>query len=440
MARLPDWEDEDAASFEPVLDALDLLTPYVEVLGPGCAAMPLRRLAGDEAAFCERLIDTVAGLVDRDCQTGVADGLLAAALAARSGRIVRPGRDAEFLAPFDIAALRHTGLVDAGTCETLRRLGIDTLGAFAALPAAAVAERFGAAARRARSLAAGGGARPLVPRRTPPEFTVAVEAEEPYETVEQAAFAARPLAERLLADLGRRNLTCTRVTVTARTAGGRVRERTWQFDPAGPATELARRVRWQLEGWLSGEEADALSALELAADGMLGLVDAGRGLWDSKDAATVRAEAALRHAQGLLGPDAVVLATETDGRDLHERCRLVPWGAGSALARSGPWPGALPDPLPALTGTDEPVAVLDAAGVPVSAPARGGLSAVPALVSLGDRRVPVIAWAGPWPVVERWWDPQTARRYTRLQVVLGDGRAALLHAEHRRWRIAGWYD
>ena len=450
VARLPDWKTEDAADFEPVLDALDLVTPHIEVLEPGCVAMPLRKRIGDEADFCERLIDTVTGLVDQDCLTGVADGLFAALLAARTGRIVPPGGDAAFLAPFDIAGLMMTGLVDEETCETLRHLGIATLGDFCALPGAAVAERFGAAVRQAQALAAGQLARPLAIRAPEPELTVRVDAEEPYETVEQASFAARPLAERLLETLGRRNLTCTRVTITAHTVRGLARERTWQLDPSAPATELARRVRWQLEGWLTGGDTDAampnygsasvaVTALELTPGGLLGLVEAGRGLWDFKDAATARAEAALRHAQGLLGPDNVRIAVDTDGRDLYERCDLDIWGGKITPRRTGPWPGTLPDPPPALAPTGEGVRVLDAAGQEVSVAARGTMSATPALVSLGGKRIPVIAWAGPWPVTERWWN-EAARRYTRLQVELADGRAALLYLEGRRWKVAGWYD
>ncbi|HEX2143392.1 MAG TPA: hypothetical protein VHG10_02675, partial [Glycomyces sp.] len=163
VARLPDWDRDDAAAFVPVLDSLDRITPYVEVLEPGVVAVPLRRGAGGEAAFCESLIDTVAGLVDQDCVTGVADGLFAALLAARDGRIVPSGGDAAFLAPRDIGDLPATGLVEPDTCETLRHLGIATLGLFAALPGAAVAERFGPAVRRAQRLAAGQLARPLVP-------------------------------------------------------------------------------------------------------------------------------------------------------------------------------------------------------------------------------------------------------------------------------------
>lgn len=448
VARLPDWDREDAAAFAPVLDAVDLLTPYVEVLEPGAFAVPLRRRAGGEAAFCETLIDTVAGLVDQDCVTGVADGLFAAVLAAREGRIVPPGGDAAFLAARDITDLRATGLVEPETCETLRHLGITTLGAFAALPGAAVAERFGPQARRAQLLAAGRPARPLVPRPADPDLTVAAVPETPYATVDQAVFAARPLAERLLAVLDGRDLTCTRLTVTARAATGPTRRRTWQVDPAATAADLARRVRWQLEGWLLSSRGDAVdedrtgavTALELTPGGLLGLVEAGRGLWDVKDPATARAEAALRRMQILLGPEAVRIAAATDGRDLTERAGTAAWEAEAPPAPPrGPWPGALPDPPPALAGTGEPVDVLDAAGTPVAALARGGLSATPAAVALGGKRVPIVAWAGPWPVSERWWSP-AARRYARLQVELADGSAALLVCERSRWTVGGWYD
>jgi len=448
VMRLVDWDGEDAAAFEPVLEALDLLTPYVEVLEPGCAAVPLRAGAGDEAAFCERLIDTVSGLVDRDCVTGVADSLFAAVLAAHDGRIVPAGRDAAFLAGRDIRDLQATGLVEAETCETLRHLGIETLGAFRALPGQAVAERFGAAARRAQLLAAGQLARPLVPRPAVPELAVTETPETPYANVEQAVFAARPLAEKLLAVLDERNLTCTRVTVTARTGNGRERQRTWQIDPAISAADLARRVRWQFEGWLAAgpatgkddEDANAVTMLELAPGGLIGLVAAGQGLWGAKGAAAVKAETALRHAQSLYGPDAVRVAAGTDGRDLAERSGSAAWEVETAPPpATGPWPGLLPDPLPTLIGTAETVAVLDAAGTPVTVAARGDLSATPALVALGRKRLRITAWAGPWPVSERWWSTE-ARRYARLQVELADGSAALLVCEGGQWKAVGWYD
>jgi protein ImuB len=99
----------------------------------------------------------------------------------------------------------------------------------------------------------------------------------------------------------------------------------------------------------------------------------------------------------------------------------------------------VPPPPPALVGTGEPVEVLDASGGPVRILARGDLTATPATAVSGGRRIRVVAWAGPWPVTERWWSP-AARRYARLQVELADGSAALLVCEGGRWTVGGWYD
>jgi protein ImuB len=86
--------------------------------------------------------------------------------------------------------------------------------------------------------------------------------------------------------------------------------------------------------------------------------------------------------------------------------------------------------------------VLDAEGHPVTVSGRAVLSAPPAQVRVGDRGAPaaVLAWAGPWPVEERWWDGAARRRQARLQVVLAGGAAHLLVLEGGAWSCAGTYD
>ncbi len=71
-------------------------------------------------------------------EVGVADGLFAAVLAARDGTIVPAGGTADFLAPFPVSVLGQPELA-----ELLHRLGVRTLGDFAALPEAHVLGRFG---------------------------------------------------------------------------------------------------------------------------------------------------------------------------------------------------------------------------------------------------------------------------------------------------------
>jgi protein ImuB len=51
----------------------------------------------------------------------------------------------------------------------------------------------------------------------------------------------------------------------------------------------------------------------------------------------------------------------------------------------------------------------------------------------------VQAWAGPWPLDERWWDPPRARRLARFQVLTDDGVLRLLAVEHQQWWVQAVY-
>lgn len=107
-----------------------------------------------------------------------------------------------------------------------------------------------------------------------------------------------------------------------------------------------------------------------------------------------------------------------------------------------PWPGRLPPPAPAdVAAAPVAVEVVDGAGEPVAVDGRGLATAEPARIRVtGGRWVDVEAWAGPWPVEERWWDPAHARRRARLQVVDADGVARLLALEAGQWWLLAVYD
>jgi protein ImuB len=73
----------------------------------------------------------------------------------------------------------------------------------------------------------------------------------------------------------------------------------------------------------------------------------------------------------------------------------------------------------------------------------GELVGVPARFSpdvSGRSLRPVQAWAGPWPVSERWWDSRKARRVDRLQLVDADGVAWLLALDRHLWWAEARYD
>ncbi|MGB4777958.1 MAG: DNA polymerase Y family protein, partial [Microbacterium sp.] len=115
-----------------------------------------------------------------------------------------------------------------------------------------------------------------------------------------------------------------------------------------------------------------------------------------------------------------------------------------------PWPGSLPGPLPATVfGAGMPVAVLDADGDMIAVDARGLLTADPVVLEIpgvggiggvGARRRGIRTWAGPWPVIERGWDPARARWAHRFQVVDDAHAAWLLVCEEGGWRAEGVYD
>src|SRR5258705_5193107 len=222
----------------------------------------------------------------------------------------------------DIATLDRPDLVDL-----LRRLGIRTLADFAALPAGDVMARFGFDAAYAHRLASGVDGRPLAVRRPPPDVVVTGEYDPPLERVDMAAFAARALADQLHERLAGHGLAATRLGIEAHTAAGEELHRVWRHDGLLDAGALADRVRWQLDGWLTGTgRANGLSgrlpARPTAGIDRLRLVPEGGGryagmqpgLWGELGAAGERAPRALRRGPGGLGPDPVVTAGRGGGR------------------------------------------------------------------------------------------------------------------------------
>jgi protein ImuB len=448
----------DIRAFEPVLAAVEQIAAGIEVVRPGVCAVaargPARYFAGEETA-AELLIEQVAQVCDVEAQAGIADGVFAATLAARAGRLIPPGGTAHFLAGLDVAALGRPGLVDL-----LRRLGIRTLGDFAALPAGDVLARFGFDAALAHQLAAGRDEQPLAPRQPPPDLDVTQAFDEPVDRVDAAAFAARALAERLHQRLAGHGLACTRLGIEARTMHGEELHRTWRHDGLLSAAGIADRVRWQLDGWLTtaGKRSVATSglvALRLIPEGLVEHAGLQLGLWGEAGEERDRAHRALTRVQGLLGPEAVVRAELGGGRSAADRVRLVPWGDEGTPGGPGeplwsergsgepPWPGRLPPPAPATVLPQPlPVGVTTADGTPVGVTGRLAVTGEPALVAIGNARpVEVWGWAGPWPVDERWWAPDDAPdRRVRFQMLLADGQALLLALSSGEWVLEAVYD
>lgn len=463
----------EARAFEPIAVAVEAFAPRLEITRPGSCAVPTRgpsRYFGGDDALAAAVRERVSEALDgrTQCRIGIADGPFAAGLAARSGAavgtgafVVAPGEAAAFLAPLPVTTLERPELV-----EVLVRLGLRTLGAFAALPGADVLGRFGTEGIEAHRLAAGRDERPPDARHPPPDLHAERHLDPPVEHIEHVAFTARELADELHAALDDRGLACTRVAIEAETEHGEHLVRLWRHEGALSAAMLADRVRWQLDGWLNMPAAirpsGGLVRLALVPDEVVPARGRQLGFWGGETAADERAGRALARVQALLGPEAVCVPEWHGGRGPGEQFRLVPVAgvelvgrdvsaalraASDGMRTAGrdglpPWPGALPAPAPAVVHPDaRPATVTDACGQPVSVTGRGLVSAAPAVLTVG-RAPPVTidAWAGPWLVEERWWDADAERRLARFQVCTAAGTAHLLALEGGRWWVEATYD
>ena len=362
----------DARAFESVVAAVAAFTPRVEVTRPGICAIatrgPSRYFGGDRAladAIRAALDSVVAGLpagAGWGCRVGIADGPFAAVQAARRDLIVVPGKAADFLAPLPLRLLDEPELTDL-----LGRLGIRTLGAFAALPAADVVGRFGAVGSVAHRRAGGIDDRSLDATEPRPDLTVEHEFESPADRVDAAAFAAKSLADDVCGSLAEAGMVCRCLRIEAETEHGERMSRVWRHHRAFTPAAVAQRVRWQLEGWLAGQQRCGC-APELGCPGgdvcphpvggtsggltLLRLVpedvgpDEGRqaGFWGGSTEADERAARGLARIQGLLGHEAVVTAVLGGGRGPADQVRLVPWGEPRHPTRPGPPGTANPRP------------------------------------------------------------------------------------------------
>ena len=483
-------EAREAREFEPIAAAAEDLAAAIEVVRPGLITLDARgpaRYYGDEQRLAALVRDTVAELTTASgspigCGVGIADGPFAATLAARrpaaeNAVIVEPGGSPDFLAPYPVTVLDRPDL--AGTLD---RLGIRTLGAFAALPGPDVAGRFGVEGLLAHRLARGLDPRPPAARRPADDLSAVHEFDPPAERDEPVAFTGKALADRLHATLAAAGLACTRLGIDIVTASGRGCYRLWRHGDAlgGRLSSLAvaERIRWQLDGWRTREPyptTDPVVVLRLIPDQLV--VDRGsqQALWGSEQIPD-RVNRAAERVQALLGHEGVQRPRFVGGRDPASQVSTIPWGdlpeAGSAFGTSSarsfsrgrsaservgagpgdshdtrtevpqqpPWPGAVPPPDPPLLPTEPyPAELRTANDTPVGVTGRARLTGTPAYLTVLGARLPITGWAGPWIYNESWWDPLAHRRRARLQCATTDGRAWLLAVEKGKWRVEGIY-
>ena len=496
-----DLGDIDARDCEPVATTLERFTPVAEALRPGLHVFGARgpsRYFGGEQALAELVAQATADAAPsvRSVGVGVAGGLFAAGLAARvatqalatsvdgapatstpqapaveerstslstsTAVLVVPAQQSQpFLAglPLTFLADRVSPLFSGDGTEALLdvlwRLGIRTLGDLAKLSEADVLGRFGWPGLVAHRLVRGFDDRPLQVQPPPDSSAVEAEIDPPADRIETVAFMARALADDMVARLARDGLDCVSVGITAESDSGHASRRRWRHELRFSAAGIVDRVRWQLEGWYRSSERPTgpVTLIRITPCAVAPADGRQLGMWGARSEADERAARALARLQGLLGAEAVTVPRLAGGRRPADTGRRVPYDA-AALSRKAkgtrkkdkaaeaPWPGRLPPPEPAVVLDEpEPITVTDCGGDPVTVSGRGQASAAPRQVtdSRGGRRT-VVAWAGPWPLDERWWRPPARRRQARFQFVLDDGSAHLCVLESGRWQREATYD
>jgi len=241
--------------WEQMLSALEAIGAAVEPVRPGLACFDARGLLGLHGGI-EPLLRAARRALGSPARFGVAPTRFAAFAAATRARARSPliftggaEQARAFLAPLPVELLRD-GLGEqelAALVAALERLGIDTLGQLAALPRAAVADRFGRPGLRAHDLARGTDTR-LRPRERGEVVRETLELPESSSGT-QLERALELLIDRLLARGERRGRTLRAVVLSAALVerGGtwsqRVTFRESLGDPARIRLALALRLR-----------------------------------------------------------------------------------------------------------------------------------------------------------------------------------------------------
>lgn len=303
-----------ADHWERLLMALEGVGAAVEQMRPGLACFDARGLLRLHGGTLTAVLRVARQALGEPARFGVAPTRFAAMAAASRARVRHPlviqggQREArDFLAPMAVALLRSNPAL-APLVEPLQRLGIETLGELAALPVAAVTDRFGAGGRSAHRLARGIDT-PLRPR-DPGEF-VREELELPDATSGlQLERALGMLIDRLLVRQERRGRTLRTVVLSAALVenGGTWREQVTFRE----ALSDSERMRLALTPRLALVPAPA-QTLRLAVERFGPPTSDQRALLDDPaEARLARLREAIRQARAAAGPDAALRVLQID--------------------------------------------------------------------------------------------------------------------------------
>jgi hypothetical protein len=428
---IPSWPTDAASSTELCRRAL-LISPRIRI-DRAAGILWADGFGLDSHAMAEALVSMV-GSAGIPTAAGMASTPIAAEVAVRVGgeriRIVPPGTDRDFLAPFDVGALRPPP--PASLFPLLAGIGIESCRDLAALDPHSVEVRFGGEGVRIWKLARADDPRPIFgsrPRDLPNAELEWVDYE--LASHEHVVFIINSLLATVTDQLGRRHEGAHAMVLEFALA-----DRSTVELPVRCSTPTAERKTWLrviralLEPVAFGAPVTRIALRVTAA---APLADRQGDLFDSGFATARATEAALAHLLDKQA-DAIVIPDRSNHPLPERRNTWKPEPSGQVAEPSLPGEGLQTDP-PRLTIQLLP-APLPIEVWPITR--RGQL--IPDRYFDGARNYSLSASLGPDRVSGGFGEQRFDREYH--QGVRHDGMMVLLYRDPAAdaWFLAGWWD
>lgn len=430
-------EAAEAQAWRETLEMALTVSPRIEDVQPGLLMADLAGLRDPHAAA--RQLANVSERLGLPGNVAVSLNRFVAECAARTQSGVThifPGQESAFLhvLPVEFLPLREEAR------QTLYRWGVETLGAFAALPEKAVVDRLGPAATRWLRMAHGQDEPVFQPHQPAEEFQESMDFEWQVADLESLAFVLSDLLKNLCDRLDRKNLAVGKFLLGLKLAGGAWYERELLLPTAHTDTKtFVTLARLDLSAHPPGEPVEGMRVTLHASPRRV----AQFSLFEPVQPSPEKLDVTLARLNNLVGEGRAGTPTLPDShRD--DACVLKPFlpaaapGAGkprrrtsssssSPVAPTQEKPFALRMALRCLRPAPEAEVRIERA-VPVHVAARGLCNGA------------VARHAGPWRSGGEWWT-EAEWDFEEWDVAVG-AQLFRIRCELPRiqWRIAGIYD